>query len=1091
MKLSPRELHKQRHPDFFSDSISEELTELADTLLDYHLGTLTTRSQEADFERFACELCSREVCPNLLPTTGPTGGGDSKADTETFPVSETLAMAWYVGMPDKAAKERWAFAISAKAAWLPKLKSDIKKIVETGRAYTQIIFVTNQTIAARKRAAEEDSLKKQYNVEVRILDRTWIIERVFKGKHTQLAIDELRISGLTKQHERTGPNDAQRIAELEVAEKQILALTIERRFSPGLVDLAFDAADICRSLEKPRGVIDGSYARLDRFALEYGTQRQQVESAYQWAWTLFWWLEDVDEFKKQYEVVEARAKDSDNVFDLERLSNLWTLLFPITADALLDSPESLWWQERTQILHENLERLTKIEDRPSVALQARTLGLIMKLTVRLKSDAVNLDDVYVELTEVINTADGLVGFPLRSLVEVLELVGNVVADSVAFDTLFDTVVDASSKREGEVRAALLILKRGKQLLDQDKLVKAIALIGQALGRLYKHETRAQIVFALALLSSAYERIGLLWAARGAALSGASIAANDFWRYGEFTTGFRACANKVKWLELRLGRITQCLAWHEVDWRTLQDEESKGIDVTSDRARDTSFDALLGRLLIRTPPAQVEYLRRLPDPLDEMDLVGAMSAVTFLLGHTEGMSFLSGRGDVDEMANKVWSLSADAPLPSEPALYEDDTVILTSKIFGCKVSVQCRNTLLCIEASESILASLESFMSTTASMGGTALQPKLSIEVSLGSTKKHLTSLSKKEKLGEPLFSVRLKKLDLKRLSTSTQQMLRSELFEVALQIFSRGFRLPNFEADLETLFRDERVSERASAFTGSIGTTRNVLGDAHPTRISQWSDPQAREYEQLRTSPWMPAMPDDPSASDESADDRESVEVARDEMSFSLEEISHENMEFVTPIRLPLWDKAGWKGVLYMMDASNQSPPLFCLIFNNAKAALQIFEGWREDFGMTDEARKLRICVVRGIDRSHPHAYRVIIGLNFDKNLPDFRHIMTLQRMHRMDATTSANLDNFIDAFNMHERFILMPALMTSGEPQILKGAYLGMYEITIRNAYEIGLGDEDSAGIQPDDDIIIPEGVTNPPVLELQAWRRKNRRGE
>ena len=74
-------------------------------------------------------LIKLEICPNLLPQTGPTGGGDSKVDSETYPVADGLAFAWYVGEGRLAASERWAFAFSAKEDWDPKLKSDITKIV--------------------------------------------------------------------------------------------------------------------------------------------------------------------------------------------------------------------------------------------------------------------------------------------------------------------------------------------------------------------------------------------------------------------------------------------------------------------------------------------------------------------------------------------------------------------------------------------------------------------------------------------------------------------------------------------------------------------------------------------------------------------------------------------------------------------------------------------------------------------------------------------------------------------------------------------------------------------------------------------------
>lgn len=189
--FSPKAFLKSRRPERFSDTVSKEVTELDRSLLEFHLSSLTSRSQEADFERFARRLCEREICPNLLPQTGPTGGGDSKVDSETYPVADNLALTWYSGIGREAANERWAFAFSTKADWRPKVQSDVKKIAETSREYKKAFFVTSQSVPDRKRAGVEDSLRTQYSIDVRILDRTWILDRVFVGRHEAIAIDEL------------------------------------------------------------------------------------------------------------------------------------------------------------------------------------------------------------------------------------------------------------------------------------------------------------------------------------------------------------------------------------------------------------------------------------------------------------------------------------------------------------------------------------------------------------------------------------------------------------------------------------------------------------------------------------------------------------------------------------------------------------------------------------------------------------------------------------------------------------------------------------------------------------------------------------
>jgi hypothetical protein len=103
-------------------------------------------------------------------------------------------LVWFTGIGREAAGERWAFAFSAKKNWRPKVEADIGKVVATNRGYRKVFFVTNQFVSDRVRAKVEDQLREKHGVDVRILDRTWILDRVFSGKREALAIDELKIN---------------------------------------------------------------------------------------------------------------------------------------------------------------------------------------------------------------------------------------------------------------------------------------------------------------------------------------------------------------------------------------------------------------------------------------------------------------------------------------------------------------------------------------------------------------------------------------------------------------------------------------------------------------------------------------------------------------------------------------------------------------------------------------------------------------------------------------------------------------------------------------------------------------------------------
>lgn len=129
---SPSELMRARHPELFSDTLVDEAPRLAKPVFEYHLETLTNRKQEYEFEHFCRKLAEKEICPNLRVQTGPTGGGDSKVDTETYPVATEIAERWWVGEPS-AGTERWAFAFGAKKASKPKVKADVDNILSTGR----------------------------------------------------------------------------------------------------------------------------------------------------------------------------------------------------------------------------------------------------------------------------------------------------------------------------------------------------------------------------------------------------------------------------------------------------------------------------------------------------------------------------------------------------------------------------------------------------------------------------------------------------------------------------------------------------------------------------------------------------------------------------------------------------------------------------------------------------------------------------------------------------------------------------------------------------------------------------------------------
>lgn len=320
-RFRPSEFMRTRRPYLFSDTEVAQQAQLDRATFEYHLETLTNRKQELDFEHFARKLAEKEICPNLLPQTGPTGGGDSKVDSETYPVSSDIASRWYESdaKGQKGSTERWAFAFSTKKDWRTKAREDIKSIAATKRAYIVAYFITSRFAKDRDRASLEDELRELYGIDVRILDRTWIVEKIFGNRRERLAIETLRLNIPLAPTSKKGPRDTSREAELNELEQQIADPERFRGLDYQLVEDALQAALLARGLEFPRVEVDGRFNRASRLAEERGTRQQQLRCAYNKAWTYFWWYDDFASFNQIYETVEKLAQGTSQASDLELL----------------------------------------------------------------------------------------------------------------------------------------------------------------------------------------------------------------------------------------------------------------------------------------------------------------------------------------------------------------------------------------------------------------------------------------------------------------------------------------------------------------------------------------------------------------------------------------------------------------------------------------------------------------------------------------------------------------------------------------------------------------------------------------------------
>jgi len=1084
--FSPKAYLKQRRPKEFSDSQEETVAALDRTLLEYHLTTLTSRSQEAAFESFARQLCEREICPNLLPTTGPTGGGDSKADAETYPVSQQLSLGWLVGHEEGAAHERWAFAFSAKAQWAPKLESDIVKIVATERGYTHAFFVTNQYVKASTRAQLEDRLTATHGLQVRILDRTWILDRVFTHGHQLLAVDILGMTHInTRSDTQLGPQDQARRTKLAESEARISEALAVKPVSHTVVDHALEAAQLMRALEQPPMHVEAGYLRAERLASRHGTQRQKVEVAYQWASTRHYWLEDFDGFSELYGKVEERVMGSRNVFDLERLYTLWVCLSTSVHHGALDASDALL-HHRTRVLRNELERLKREHERPSTSLQAETLLIETQLFQRLGENT-PVGDILTALSSVIERSHGLVGFPLRALFDILAETGKRFEGVEEYDKLFEQIVDISAKRDGDLAAACLLLQRGRNQWQGGRPIEAIATLGRTLLRLYKEESREELSEALYICGCACAEVGLPWAARGMLLASASRSADVFWKYGEVTSMLYLAATRLKWVELSLGRLPQLLNWHENTLYLGQALIDKGENPDSVWAGDIEFEHLLSGLLLRTPAMALPHLESLPGVLDQMGLDIASDGLLFALGHEQRLHELA--LSLDQTAQAMASIwvhdwSAGSAEAGPNGITPSERVY-RSTVMGCDVTLVCGTSSQCVAVAEGLLAGLEATLATAGLHQIVVHEPRFTIRVHVHAEASFPFDIIKVDTPGTPVLDVRCASFDPHRLSPEHYKTIHTRLSEACVQVVSSVVVADERQA--QALFRGEQALERAFDFAGSLGSQPNVLGFHPKLELSAWLTPELPRFAYSRTESWQPdAAPDKPRQQSKKQDLSEE-EVRR---RFDPGHLSHAQMQVTSLIRTSLWDRAGWNGMGVEVSGGPQKSLRIGLLFKDLEVGRQIFQDWEERLGQVDETEQLRIVIVRGVDSSAPFVYRMVIGANVDP-VDDERHLTMVSRIHEMRPQSSHTIDLLLEFQAQQEGIFLAPGMMviqTDGSIglELDEHHQLLIRQVLVREAWEIGMHDPEILAIRSGDKPIIPKHVIDAPVLEVLAKRER-----
>ncbi len=1045
-RLSPSAYLRQRRPELYSDSAQREAYVLDRRVFDHHLDTLTSRNETHDFELFSRKLCERTICPNLRPNSGPEGGGDSKVDTETIPVSDEVASTYFVGLANSG-KERWAFAFSAKRTWKQKVRGDVAGIVGTGRGYQRIYCVTSRYARAADRAALEKELSEKYGVPVTILDRSWIIEEVIDQGRKDIAFNYLHVGELT-QGARLGPNDFSRQQVLEDIEKEIDDLANFQGAEMQLASEALVAAKMSRNLERPRTETDGRFARAIRLADRYGTARQQVDARYEATWTAFWYFDDLDIPLLDYDEFEARASTNETAHTLELVGNLFQLLTIEVRHAIVSADDAKL-VERGDRLVSTLQVVVDDRSRPNAALEAKVSQLTVRLNLALiAEDSEAVSALWSALESVLDEARALGEFDAHRLLRMIEAFGEAAGSDPGYTSLVEATSTFVAERTSEGEGARVLLRRAQQLGNED-IFDVIRLLGRAARLLTKKEYAGELIEAMQQLGIAYRAAGLFWAARASFMFAAAAILIEAEADGRLQPQIIPTLKTLAWILLQLRHMPDFI-------ETVQLMRGAGASLTLNAeqrrhfARSTQeLDLAMASQLLNITDSELGLVQLLPDLLDAAGLIHSRSALLYRLGYeTE----LRAEGSIPETETPrqvldLYNRAASQPVSDEiwgPLLVNDTAPqSFATKVLGVEIAVEVEGTMNSILVAEAVLGTIEAYFATTLELRIHPHAESVNIQV------------RELDGAVEPVFQFSLDTMsgdlvwpkDVSPAQFGFQERSVPALLGIAGEILTSISIIEDAEETIATLRNNEAVAERVMMISVASNSRSRAFGET-VRRLDYWPGitPERHAVRPVRPQIRRTRLPPVPH---EDAD-KEGEEPA-----------SHRGTVVRSIINPHLWDRAGWLGAGYIQGLDGI--PTLALLFTDRDAAEKIFQAWRERFGAVDVQQQIYIAIVTGVDAANPAAYDFVLtsAPPRDEEWADGPVSFT-KRGKRMEPATNAGLQAFISSYRQSGQYRLMPAILTStGQPELLERFAIQKSHVSIKSVDEIGPRDFEQIALE------------------------------
>lgn len=1020
--------YRELRPYYFSDSSVIYDIPLTRELFDAQLALLSTKKMQSEFENFVVGCACRLLTPNIKPQTGPDGGGDGKVDSETYIVSPDISDKWFVEDEGASGNEKWAFAISCKKTWKPKVASDVEKAVGTGRGYTRVLFFSNQYIKSSTRAEVEKELSEKYRVKVEIFDGLWCANAVFINSCIDVALRYLHFSDEYKRKkEILGPIDKKRKERLSEIETGIW------RAIDGLdtdyVDELHEACLLSRGLELPRTETEGRFKRALRECEHHGSSQQLFNIIYDHAWTSLFWFEDIEAMAKDYFQLKEFLKESPSVVRLEKTTNLLTNMMNAARAGLYD--EEIIRGE-VSFFKEYVNELKKL-DKPSSLLYLQLYIEVQRLIGNLVSEK-PIDENIDALRPLLLKAPYHLEISFEAQYDVINNLNRVIEDNDKYDDLVDELTAILRETHSEQEGAKVELSRALALMDKKKYQSAIRHFGFCIRPFEKEECIEDLVKSSGMMGIALYECGLPYSAEAYLVKSASILLKTFFIDGKVPHLLMTVLQKLCEIELMLGRIVMFLNWYELMMVVAQngdyaeEGEFKENNILHDCAWACRFAAC---------DLKDESIASLPSILERMGMFASSEYLKFALGYGE---------EVEEQIRKAYEEDGwQDKMVSQPVFKQflcdlnishGETTELQTTVHNCTLHVRYPNICQNQVAAEIILGTLEALLATMDVFEVVVITSELYVTIE---NTVNQTEFKKKESHSEYVLKLAS--------SYSDKELWECLAMFISCFLSHNAMSRDGIETLLKSKQSGEKIMDRVSNLVHVKQSISNVLGESFKCKIEEWFRSEDKVY-LLKNESFVHAP-------------KTYKNDKQTDMTFHS-----------TNKDMSIWEGAGWQGCGFAFDQYGTTPPIFGLAFENIERGKLIVEEWKSN----SEAKRpvVVIYIVRGINNDHPSWYRVCVAPQVShQELKEGRYYTTMCRKHTMTPQNTMNLDIFERLFKKYQGCWFTAFEMGPEKQIVMPPRFDGAFRfnnIEFRNAWEINDHDMAKIALEADDNPFIPE---------------------